>query len=85
MMVVILGAGVAYYVWRTPPPSVPTPPLLSQDQLQHSLQDMVAKKAEIRSLQTQLAIYEKLLPQFPDSKDLRNRVEALRQRIKELE
>lgn len=78
---IAIGAGVAYFSWDRSD----TPPQVSQEQLQNALQGMVAKKAEKKSLQTQLAVYEKLLTQFPDSKDLKHRIEVLQQRIKELE
>lgn len=92
VMIFIICAGVAYYVLRPVPApeatSVSQPSGLSvgtEDQIQKALQEMIAKKAEKKSLQTQLALYEKLLKQFPESKDLQHRVDVLQQRIKELE
>lgn len=85
---ILISATVAFLLWKrysqpTLEPTVLSQP--SQSQLQNALQNMVTKKAEKKSLQTQLAVYEKLLTQFPDSKDIQHRIEVLRQRIKELE
>lgn len=85
---ILISSTVAFLLWKrhsqpTPEPTVLSQP--SQSQLQNALQDMVTKKAEKKSLKTQLAVYEKLLTQFPDSKDIQHRIEVLRQRIKELE
>lgn len=89
-MVVILGtvAGVGYWFWPASsqkPTSHAELLLGSENQLQKNLQIMVTKKAEKRSLQTQLSVYEKLLKQIPDNKELQQRVEVLRQRLKDLE
>jgi hypothetical protein len=87
--VLLLVAGGLVYFLRHQPSSPPPPPSgmpqLSQDQLQKGLQEMVVRKTEKRSLQTQLAVYEKLLIQLPDNAELRRRAEELRRQISELE
>lgn len=86
MIIVMLGVGVPYFLFNLstkPNPATPTPASSSQEQIQNGLQAMLAKKAEKKSLQTQLAVYEKLLSQFPDNKDMQHRVDALKQRLNE--
>lgn len=87
--VLVVGVGGAAYFLFAPKPTPMTPPPspspISQDQLQGALQDMVTRKAEKRGLQTQLAVYEKLLQQLPDNPELQRRAEELRQRIRDLE
>lgn len=80
ILTLVITLGVAYFLLQKS-----TPPSISQDQLQKGLQNMLAKKAEKKSVQTQLAAYEKLLQQLPNSKELQQQVDALRLRLKELE
>lgn len=83
-LVLLLAGSAAYYFLMRPPPS-PVPQPLSQEQLQGAMQDMLTRKAEKKSLMTQLAVYEKMLIQFPESSDLQGRVDSLKARIRELE
>lgn len=88
VVLLIAVTGAAYFLMRPPPAALspsPIPPPLSQEQLQGAMQDMLTRKAEKKSLMTQLAVYEKMLAQFPESSDLRNRVDVLKSRIRELE
>lgn len=83
ILTLVITLGVAYFLFQKP--SGPEAPSISQDQLQKGLQTMLAKKAEKKSVQTQLATYEKLLQQAPDNKELQQQVDSLRLRLKELE
>ncbi len=86
LVVLSIGAGTAYLLRHRPAtPHPPVTPQISQEQLQAGLKDMLTRKAELRSLKTQLAVYEKLLRQLPGNPEVSRRAEELRRRISELE
>lgn len=84
-VLIAASAGYFFYSQQRSPQSPITTPNASQEQIQNSVQDMIKNKAERKSLQTQLAVYQRMSSQFPDSIDLQNRIKTLKQRISELE